>query len=53
MEQGFKVKAEGAINKVDFGVVDRASPFKTIIERIEKTTTSVGNTGWSQFHTAP
>jgi hypothetical protein len=49
----FKVKAEGAINKVDFGVADRASPFKNIIERIEKTPTSVGNTGWTQFHSVP
>ncbi len=49
----FKVKTEGAVKKVDFGVVDRDSKYSNVIERIEKTSTSVGAPGWSKFHTVP
>jgi hypothetical protein len=48
-----KLKLKERLIKDDFGVVDRASPFKNIIQRIEKTPTSVGNTGWTQFHSVP
>lgn len=47
----FNVKAEGAVNKIDFGVVDRASSIPNILDRIEVTPTSVGPTGWKKHHT--
>jgi hypothetical protein len=47
----FGVKTEGAVNKVDFSVVDRKSSVSNILERIEATGTSAGPTGWKKFHT--
>lgn len=49
----FQVKAEGASRKVDFGSLDRPSSYPDIIERIEKTSTSLGDPGWTTFHTLP
>lgn len=43
----FGVTAAGAKEKVDFGVVDRASNIVNIMERIEKTPTSMGNPDWT------
>lgn len=43
----FKVPAAGAINKIDFGVIDRASSISNILERIEKTPTSHGPPIWT------
>lgn len=45
----FGVSAAGAKNKIDFGVVDRASNIVNIMERIEKTPTSTGNPEWAVF----
>lgn len=42
----FKLSAAGAKQKIDFGVIDRPSNIVNIMERIEKTPTSVGQTGW-------
>lgn len=47
----FNVKTEGAVNKIDFGVVDRSSTIPNILDRIEVAPTSVGPTGWKKHHT--
>ena len=39
----FGVSSAGAMQKIDFGVVDRASNIVNVMERIEKTPTSQGN----------
>lgn len=43
----FKLGAAGAKQKIDFGVIDQPSNIVNIMERIEKTPTSVGQTGWT------
>ncbi|MGD8845576.1 MAG: hypothetical protein PVJ84_13290 [Desulfobacteraceae bacterium] len=43
----FGAGAAGAKEKIDFGVVDRPSNIVNIMERIEKTPTSVGNPDWT------
>jgi hypothetical protein len=43
------VSAAGAKEKVDFGVVNRPSNIMNILERIEKTPTSVGNPDWTEY----
>ena len=43
----FKLGAAGAKQKIDFGVIDRPSNIVNIMDRIEKTQTSVGQTGWT------
>jgi hypothetical protein len=43
----FQVGAAGAKEKIDFGVVDRRSDIVNVMERIEKTPTSVGNPDWT------
>ncbi|MDG9670512.1 hypothetical protein ONV78_22425 [Hahella sp. CR1] len=45
----FKVKAEGAVRKVDFGVLDRPSTISNVMERIEKTPTTLGSPGWATY----
>lgn len=45
----FKLGAAGAKQKIDFGVIDRPSNIVNIMERIEKTPTSVGQTGWKEY----
>jgi hypothetical protein len=45
----FGVSAAGAKEKVDFGVVNRPSNIMNILERIEKTPTSVGNPDWTEY----
>ncbi|MDH5181494.1 MAG: hypothetical protein OEZ39_12370 [Gammaproteobacteria bacterium] len=44
----FKVPAAGAVNKIDFGVIDRASSISNILERIEKTPTTHGPPIWTE-----
>jgi hypothetical protein len=44
----FKVPAEGAQQKIDFGVVDRSSGIPCILERIIKTPTSEGDPSWTR-----
>jgi hypothetical protein len=51
--RSFGVKAAGAEQKVDFGVVDRKSDISNIMERIEKTPTSLGSPDWTVFGSAP
>jgi len=45
----FGVSAAGAVEKIDFGVVDRPSHIVNIMERIEKTPTSVGKPDWTTY----
>ncbi len=45
----FSVKAEGAVNKVDFGVIDRPSSIANVLERIEQTPTSTGKPDWRAY----
>lgn len=47
--QTFGVAAAGATNKIDFGVVNKPSNVVDIMERIEKTPTSLGNPDWKIF----
>lgn len=43
----FKLSAAGAKQKIDFGAIDRPSNIVNVMERIEKTPTTVGQTGWT------
>lgn len=43
----FGVAAAGAKKKIDFGVIDRPSNIVNVIERIEKTPTSMGQPDWT------
>lgn len=45
----FSAPAEGAINKVDFGVVDRPSSIRNVMTRIEQTNTSYGSPDWKSY----
>ncbi|MDX8126230.1 hypothetical protein QLH52_02985 [Methylomonas sp. OY6] len=45
----FGVASAGAKNKIDFGVVDTPSNITNIMERIEKTPTSLGNPNWTEY----
>jgi hypothetical protein len=45
----FGVPAEGAVNKVDFGSLDRPSHIKNILERIQQTPTSKGSPDWKTY----
>jgi|GEM_PF-2413217 len=45
----FSVSAAGAEQKIDFGVVNRASSIVNVMERIEKTPTSVGAPDWKEY----
>jgi hypothetical protein len=45
----FGVSAAGAKSKIDFGVVDRPSSIANIMERIEKTPTSIGDPEWTVY----
>ena len=45
----YKVPTEGAVNKIDFGSIDRPSTISNILERIEKTPTKHGPTQWTKF----
>ncbi|VAW58246.1 hypothetical protein MNBD_GAMMA11-2819 [hydrothermal vent metagenome] len=45
----FKVNAAGAKNKIDFGVVNRASNIVNVMERIEKADTSEGAPNWTEY----
>lgn len=45
----FKVPAEGAYQKVDFGVVNRPSSIPRVLERIKKTPTSSGDPDWKIY----
>jgi hypothetical protein len=45
----FGVPAEGAVNKVDFGSLDRPSHIKNILERIQQTPTSHGSPDWKSY----
>ena len=43
----FGVSAAGAKKKIDFGVIDRPSNIVNVMERIEKTPTSMGQPDWT------
>lgn len=45
----FGIAAAGAKEKIDFGVINRASNIVNIMERIEKTPTSKGNPDWTEY----
>lgn len=45
----FGVSAAGAKNKIDFGVVNQYSNIVNVMERIEKTPTSLGLPDWQEF----
>lgn len=45
----FGVPTEGATNKIDFGVIDRASGIPNLLDRLEKTPTSEGDPKWVGF----
>lgn len=47
----FNLKSEGAVKKIDFGVIDKPSSIGNVLERIEVTPTTVGPTGWKKYHT--
>lgn len=45
----FGVNAEGAENKIDFSVIDKASNTPNVFKRIEDAPTSHGPTDWAQY----
>jgi hypothetical protein len=44
----FKVPAEGASRKIDFGVIDKPSTISNVLERLQKSPTSEGIPDWSR-----
>ena len=45
----FNVSAEGAYNKIDFGVIDKPSSIANVLTRIEQSVTSKGPAGWTKY----